>query len=186
MCWLDQPWERGVHFVGGVLVTVPCGPGALWCADVEWRLWVRPVAPGRCHFPAPRWWRASCGVGFWRPAIRPCVAPWYAAPPPCAFVSQLACLSADPFCHCELWLLGLTTLVRLPAGELDVDSRAPKRRATPLSEDELDLLAVWFTVVKTVHALGVLALLPPLVQVIGTGHGLVAELDRRRTMHTPW
>ncbi len=36
-----------------------------------------------------------------------------------------------------------------------------------LAEDALDLLAVWFTIVKAVHALGVLSVLPALIQIIG-------------------
>jgi hypothetical protein len=45
----------------------------------------------------------------------------------------------------------------------------PLPTATPKSYDEssLDLLAIWFTAVKILHAVGALTALPRLIQLIG-------------------
>ena len=48
---------------------------------------------------------------------------------------------------------------------------ATPTRPVPMDSDQLDLLALWFTIVKILHATGALCFLPPLIAKIGASVG---------------
>ena len=58
----------------------------------------------------------------------------------------------------------LSCVSGVPVGRPLYDSSVPACR---LSSDDLDLLALWFTLVKILHAVGALAFIPPLIAEIG-------------------